>query len=241
MGYMSNGVMGAGSGAAIGSAIAPGLGTAIGGGLGFLAGLFGAKEEANAKKAYNRQLEKAAAQYGVSMDQMAQAVSDFYKDKGTLLDDVSKKDYQQTLTGTDWDNLGKVDFNKKAYDVNDYYDQNRKQLVNAAQNDALGAANISGSVMGSGAVGNMLSAAVSTEKDLADKAYSRMLADRNFDYGMAQNSASQRLEAVKNKLSALGSAYQQDTADSENLFSTLLGLSNGKANASLQAFMNQQV
>lgn len=241
MSYMSNGISGAASGAAIGTGISPGLGTAIGGGLGLLAGLIGGAEDASAKKAYNKQLAKAAENYGVTMDQMAQAVSDFYKNKGTLLDDSSKQDYVDTLTGTDWETLGKVDFDKDAYDVNDYYDQNRQQIVNAAQNDALGAANVSGSVMGSGAVGNMLSAAVSTEKDLADKAYNRMTADRSFDYTLANNTANQRMEAVKNKLSALGSAYQQDTADQENLFSTIANLNQSKANASLQAFMNQQV
>jgi len=248
MSYGSNAISGAGTGAAMGAGIgsivpgiSTGIGALIGGGVGLLGGLWGGAEDAANKKAYNKQLEKAAENYGVTMDQIAKAVSDFYKNKGTLLDDSSKQDYVDTITGTDWETLGKVDFDKDAYDVNDYYDQNRQQIVNAAQNDALGAANVSGSVMGSGAVGNMLSAAVSTEKDLADKAYNRMTNDRSFDYTLAKNTANQRLEAVKNKLYALGSAYQQDTADQENLFSTIANLNQSKANASLQAFMNQQV
>lgn len=242
--YGSSTLSGAATGATVGSTFGP-VGAAIGGGIGALAGLFGAyadnKSDEKAKKAYNDKLAEAARQYGVSVDELGKMVKDYYDQKGGLLDEQGKKEYRKALTDTDWEALGAVDFDKDSYKQEDYYDQNRKQLVQAAENDALGAANVSGSVLGSGAVGNMLSAAVSTEKGLADSAFQRMQADRNFDYSLAKDSASQRLQAVKDKIATLGTAYGQDEQDERDYLETLLGLNDKKAQAHMTAFMSQQL
>lgn len=239
--YGSSIASGAGTGAAIGTEINPGWGTVIGAAAGGILGGIGAYEDEVDQEEYNKRLKQAAQQYGISLDEAKALVDAYYKNKGSLLDSSDKKEYKEALTDTDWESLGTVDFDKSKYNVEDYYDQNRNQIVKAAQADALGSANISGSLLGSGAVGQQINAAVSTEKDLADKAYNRMVVERNFDYGLAKDSASQHLEAVKNKISALGTAYASDEQNDLDYLETILGINQAKAQANLTAYMQQQV
>ena len=244
--YASSTLTGAGTGAAIGASVGsaiPVIGTAVGtvagGIIGAIGGVISAYIEDGDEKKYNENLEDVAREYGTTMDEVKGLVTEYYDKKGTLLDDAGRKEYKDALTSTDWEALGAVNFDKDAYNVNDYYDQNRKQLVQAAQDDALGSANISGSVLGSGAIGQQIGAAVSTENGLADKAFERMQADRNFDYGLAKDTASQRLDAIKSKIASLGEAYTTDTQSEEDYLKTILGLDQAKANAKLTAMMNQ--
>lgn len=204
--YGSSTLNGAGTGAAIGSIGGP-WGAAIGGGVGALAGLFGAYEEDQDKKAARRAIQNAIDDYGQDSELVKKMLDSYYDGDYSLGSSSDAARYTSMLSGYDPSNYvytGYDDFDKDAYDVNEYYDKNRGNQVNAAANAVQATAAGAGIGRGTGAANAIANAVVNKNQDLGNEAWTRMTQDRQFDYNLWNNDITRR----QNELNALNTGNQ---------------------------------
>ncbi len=225
---------GAGSGAAVGTAVLPGWGTLIGGGLGALGGLFsglGAQDDAKQRR---EALANAFAQYQQYADNAQDYLDQYYSgdySMGTRNDASTFRNMLNSYNPEDYV-YEAGEFDKDKYDVNEYFDRNRGNQVNAAANTAQATAAGQNLGRGTAAVNAIANAVVNKNSELSDEAYQRMNDDRDFDYKLYsdditrnQNRLNQLQTGYTTKMNAyntLGQDYYQNQADKAQAYLNLL-------------------
>lgn len=132
------------------------------------------------------------------------------------------------------------DFDKNKYKVDDYFDENRGNQINAAANAAQATAAGQNLGRGTAAVNAIANAVVNKNSELSDEAYDRMNADRDFDYKLYSDDITRnqnRLNALQqgykdkmNAYSSLGEDYYSNQADKLQAY---LDLFNNKSSNAL--------
>ena len=172
-------------GAAAGTAIAPGWGTLIGGAAGMGLGLFeGIMDDSN-KRAARNEIEKAIKQYGQDSAIVKNMLDAYYAGDyslGSQYDVDRYRTEESKYNPYDYIYDDYEDFDKDAYNVQDYYDANRGNQINAAANAVQAAAAGAGIGRGTGAANAIANAVVNKNSELGNEAWNRMTADRAFDY-----------------------------------------------------------
>lgn len=156
---------------------------------------------------------------------------------------AANADYSKALSEADFESAGKIDFDKDSYNRDDFRKSNEAEIKQGAADTAM-AQNIgSGSSWGTGAQGNILSAIVKQQEDLDAYADQKMNEQRTFDYNYAKDEASQRLNALTNKLNALGQQANLNKEGLDSYYGGILELNNtknqNKNNLSMYKIQNQ--
>ena len=162
---INRGVQGAG----VGTSISPGYGTLIGGVAGLGLGLFEGLSEDSNKKAARRAIKDAIDQYGEDSEIVKNMLDNYYAGDyalGTANDVTRYRNEFSKYNPNDYIYSDYEDFDKDAYNVQDYYDANRGNQINAAANAVQAAAAGQGIGRGTGAANAIANAVVN--KDLAN-------------------------------------------------------------------------
>lgn len=174
-------------GAAAGTAISPGWGTLIGGAAGLGLGLFEGINDDSNRRAARDAIEKAIKQYGKDSAVVKNMLDAYYAGDYSLGSQSDVNRYRNEVSKYnpyDYIYDDYEDFDKDAYSINDYYDANRGNQINAAANAVQAAAAGAGIGRGTGAANSIATAVVNKNSELGDEAWDRMTTDRNFDYGL---------------------------------------------------------
>ena len=199
----TNWLSGAASGAAVGATAGGPWGALIGGGVGLVSGIIADIANSSDENERSSKIQKYAKEYQIDAQELADAAKQAHEE--------NYADYKQALGSVNWDEAGKVDFNKDDYDVDNYYASNRAQLVGNAARAAQGSAALAGMGRSSQAAMGIANAVADKNEELYKDAYNQMNSERTFDYNLAKDEASNRLSALKSKLSA-----QKELADIED-------------------------
>lgn len=229
MSYAASGITGAAQGASAGAAAGP-WGALIGGGVGLLGGILSEDEVQQKQQQALDAIDSARRAYESASAQMDAINNQWKAAQGSILDTSSRKDYRDLVRNADFEEAGRVDFDPGAYNVDDYYAQNKDSLVQGAINSAQGTAAAQGAGWGSGAAGQVASAAAEKLEGLANDAYGRMTAQRDFDYRLAADTANRKLEALQSQLGILGQAYQADSQTTGDYYANRMGILQNRAN-----------
>lgn len=206
-----------------------GIGTIIGGTADLTGGILGAVNAVHQQRQQERNRRRAQAVADEAFRQGTQDIANWRNARGSILDDDARNAYRDLVANADWDSAGNIDFNKDAYSIDDYRKANEGSIMQGVVNATKGSGAAAGSSWGSGALGNIASAAAEKQIALDDAARSAMNADRQFDYSVARDSASQRLSALQNRLNSLGQAYASDVQGIDDVYGSIMSL--GQANA----------
>lgn len=216
---------GAGSGALVGTSIMPGWGTAIGAGLGLVGGLLsGIGAQSDARERRNA-LKSAYAKYEQDAQKMQDYLDSYYSGQTSMGTQNDAEIARNMLS--DYDPSKYIyeteDFDKDAYDVQDYFDKNRGNQINAVANTAQATAAGQNLGRGTSAVNAIANAIVNKNSELSDEAYDRMNDERDFDYKLYtdditrnQNRLNSLQQGYLNKMNAyntLGQDYYSEQAD----------------------------
>ena len=209
-------------GAGVGTSISPGYGTLIGGVAGLGLGLFEGLSEDSNKKAARRAIKDAIDQYGEDSEIVKNMLDNYYAGDYSLgtADDVTRyRTEVSKYNPNDYIYSDYEDFDKDRYNVQDYYDANRGNQINAAANAVQAAAAGQGIGRGTGAANAIANAVVNKNSELGDEAYDRMTSDRTFDYNLWKdkiNLNQQQLDKINQGQQYLLSTYGNLASDYMN-------------------------
>ena len=196
-------------GAAAGTVISPGWGTLIGGLAGAGLGLFeGAMNDSN-RRAARDAIDKAIREYGKDSAVVKNLLDKYYSGDyslGTKDDVYTYRNELSTYNPRDYIYNDYEDFDKDSYNLQDYYDANRGNQINAAAN----------AVQAAAAGAAIANAVVNKNSELGDEAYDRMTADRTFDYSLWKdriNLNQQQLDKINQGQQYLMSTYGDLASD----------------------------
>lgn len=202
--YAGNIIGGAGTGAAAGAAFGP-IGAGIGAGVGALTGLFSAWSQEDDEKKKRKILEKAAQEYGTSVENLKSQFETWYRENPSIgtQDDVTK--FRELTTSYD-PNEFVYDYEpfEDTYDINDYYAPNRSAIIQATTDAAQATAAGQGVGRGSGAVANIAQAVADKSEALARDAQTAMNQDRTFAYNLWNTN----IANAQKRLDQLRSGYE---------------------------------
>lgn len=203
MGYASNIIKGAGSGAMAGSAAGP-WGALGGGVLGTVAGIFAAsEEEANADKK-RKILDQLKYEYGFQQDQIDDLIDAYYSDPESFLGTQEDVDaYRNALNSYKAEdyvyNFNPFEYKNTVDDfVTPYYDKIIDETTSKVQHSAAGA----GVGRGTGAANAIASAAAQKEDEL----YKTALQQYNTDRAQTYSEWSGNIDKMQQRLNQLKSA-----------------------------------
>ena len=212
---INRGVQGAG----VGTSISPGYGTLFGGVAGLGLGLFEGLSEDSNKKAARRAIKDAIDQYGEDSEIVKNMLDNYYAGDYSLgtTDDVTRyRTEVSKYNPNDYIYSDYEDFDKDRYNLQEYYDANRGNQINAAANAVQAAAAGAGIGRGTGAANAIANAVVNKNSELGDEAYDRMTADRTFDYSLWKdriNLNQQQLDKINQGQQYLMSTYGDLASD----------------------------
>ena len=214
---INRGVQGAG----VGTSISPGYGTLIGGVAGLGLGLFEGLSEDSNKKAARRAIKDAIDQYGEDSEIVKNMLDNYYSGDYSLgtTDDVTRyRTEVSKYNPNDYIYSDYEDFDKDAYNVQDYYDANRGNQINAAANAVQAAAAGQGIGRGTGAANAIANAVVNKNSELGDEAWNRLTSDRTFDYNLWKDN----IDMNQSKLDALNQGQQYVLSNYKDLANNYL-------------------
>ena len=203
-------------GAGVGTSISPGYGTLIGGVAGLGLGLFEGLSEDSNKKAARRAIKDAIDQYGEDSEIVKNMLDNYYSGDYSLgtTDDVTRyRNEVSKYNPNDYIYSDYEDFDKDAYNVQDYYDANRGNQINAAANAVQAAAAGQGIGRGTGAANAIANAVVNKNSELGDEAWNRLTSDRTFDYNLWKDN----IDMNQSKLDALNQGQQYVLSNHKDL------------------------
>ena len=183
-------------GAAAGTVISPGFGTLIGGLAGAGLGLFEGFMDDSNRRAARDAIDKAIRDYGKDSAVVKNLLDKYYSGDyslGTKDDVYTYRNEVSKYNPYDYIYSDYEDFDKDKYNVQDYYDANRGDQINAAAN-----------------------AVVNKNSELGDEAYDRMTADRTFDYNLWKdkiNLNQEKLDKINQGQQYLMSTYGDLASD----------------------------
>lgn len=208
-------------GAGVGTSISPGYGTLIGGVAGLGLGLFEGLSEDSNKKAARRAIKDAIDQYGEDSEIVKNMLDNYYSGDYSLgtTDDVTRyRTEVSKYNPNDYIYSDYEDFDKDAYNVQDYYDANRGNQINAAANAVQAAAAGQGIGRGTGAANAIANAVVNKNSELGDEAWNRLTSDRTFDYNLWKDN----IDMNQSKLDALNQGQQYVLSNYKDLANNYL-------------------
>ena len=208
-------------GAGVGTSISPGYGTLIGGVAGLGLGLFEGLSEDSNKKAARRAIKDAIDQYGEDSEIVKNMLDNYYSGDYSLgtTDDVTRyRNEVSKYNPNDYIYSDYEDFDKDAYNVQDYYDANRGNQINAAANAVQAAAAGQGIGRGTGAANAIANAVVNKNSELGDEAWNRLTSDRTFDYNLWKDN----IDMNQSKLDALNQGQQYVLSNYKDLANNYL-------------------
>ena len=214
---INRGVQGAG----VGTSISPGYGTLIGGVAGLGLGLFEGLSEDSNKKAARRAIKDAIDQYGEDSEIVKNMLDNYYSGDYSLgtTDDVTRyRNEVSKYNPNDYIYSDYEDFDKDAYNLQDYYDANRGNQINAATNAVQAAAAGQGIGRGTGAANAIANAVVNKNSELGDEAWNRLTSDRTFDYNLWKDN----IDMNQSKLDALNQGQQYVLSNYKDLANNYL-------------------
>lgn len=229
MGYASNIIKGAGTGAAAGSAMGP-WGALGGGVLGAVAGIFAASEEEENAEKKRKMLEQLKSDFGLQQDQIDGLIQAYYDDPESFLGTKEDVDaYRNALNSYKAEdyvyNFDPFDYNKTVDDfVTPYYDKIIDETTSKVQHSAAGA----GVGRGTGAANAIASAAAQKEDEL----YKTALQQYNTERAQTYSEWSGNIDKMQQRLNQLKSA--RDTQ-----LNNLGTLANDYTNTRKQQFEDQ--
>lgn len=200
---INRGAQGAGTGAIVGGPWGALIGAGAGLGLGLFEGLY---NDSNKRKARN-EIDKAISQYGEDSQIVKDMLDTYYSGDYSLGTEQDVSKYRTELSKynpTDYIYDDYEDFDKDSYTLQDYYDTNRGNQINAASNAVQAAAAGQGIGRGTAAANAIANAVVNKNSELTNEAYDRLTKDRQFDYDVWKNN----IELNQNKLDALNMGKQ---------------------------------
>lgn len=206
-----------------------GIGLITGGVSDLAGGILGAVNSVHQQRQKERNRKKALAQAEEAYKQGQQNIANWNTARGSILDADTQKAYKDLVANADFDEAGNIDFNKDAYNIDNYRKSNEGSIMQGVVNAVKGSGAAAGSSWGSGALGNIASAAAEKQIALDDAARSAMNQDRQFDYSVARDSATQKLNALQSRLNTLGQAYASDVQGIDDMYGSIMSL--GQANA----------
>ena len=208
-------------GAGVGTSISPGYGTLIGGVAGLGLGLFEGLSEDSNKKAARRAIKDAIDQYGEDSEIVKNMLDNYYAGDYSLgtADDVDTyRNEVSKYNPYDYIYSDYEDFDKDRYNVQDYYDANRGNQINAAANAVQAAAAGQGIGRGTGAANAIANAVVNKNSELGDEAWNRLTSDRTFDYNLWKDN----IDLNQSKLDALNQGQQYVLSNYKDLANNYL-------------------
>ena len=208
-------------GAGVGTSISPGYGTLIGGVAGLGLGLFEGLSEDSNKKAARRAIKDAIDQYGEDSEIVKNMLDNYYAGDyslGTADDVYTYRNEVSKYNPYDYIYSDYEDFDKDAYNVQDYYDANRGNQINAAANAVQAAAAGQGIGRGTGAANAIANAVVNKNSELGDEAWNRLTSDRTFDYNLWKDN----IDLNQSKLDALNKGQQYVLSNYKDLANNYL-------------------
>lgn len=208
-------------GAGVGTSISPGYGTLIGGVAGLGLGLFEGLSEDSNKKAARRAIKDAIDQYGEDSEIVKNMLDNYYSGDYSLgtKDDMTRyRTEVSKYNPNDYIYSDYEDFDKDAYNVQDYYDANRGNQINAAANAVQAAAAGQGIGRGTGAANAIANAVVNKNSELGDEAWNRLTSDRTFDYNLWKDN----IDMNQSKLDALNQGQQYVLSNYKDLANSYL-------------------
>lgn len=208
-------------GAGVGTSISPGYGTLIGGVAGLGLGLFEGLSEDSNKKAARRAIKDAIDQYGEDSEIVKNMLDNYYAGDyslGTADDVYTYRNEVSKYNPNDYIYSDYEDFDKDAYNVQDYYDANRGNQINAAANAVQAAAAGQGIGRGTGAANAIANAVVNKNSELGDEAWNRLTSDRTFDYNLWKDN----IDLNQSKLDALNQGQQYVLSNYKDLANNYL-------------------
>ena len=214
---INRGVQGAG----VGTSISPGYGTLIGGVAGLGLGLFEGLSEDSNKKAARRAIKDAIDQYGEDSEIVKNMLDNYYSGDYSLgtTDDVTRyRTEVSKYNPYDYIYSDYEDFDKDAYNLQEYYDTNRGNQINAAANAVQAAAAGQGIGRGTGAANAIANAVVNKNSELGDEAWNRLTSDRTFDYNLWKDN----IDMNQSKLDALNQGQQYVLSNYKDLANNYL-------------------
>ena len=209
-------------GAAAGTVISPGWGTLIGGLAGAGLGLFEGIQDDSNRRAARDAIDKAIKDYGKDSLVVKNLLDKYYSGDyslGTKDDVYTYRNEVSKYNPYDYIYSDYEDFDKDRYNVQDYYDANRGNQINAAANAVQAAAAGAGIGRGTGAAHAIANAVVNKNSELGDEAYDRMTSDRTFDYNLWKdkiNLNQQQLDKINQGQQYLLSTYGNLASDYMN-------------------------
>ena len=208
-------------GAGVGTSISPGYGTLIGGVAGLGLGLFEGLSEDSNKKAARRAIKDAIDQYGEDSEIVKNMLDNYYAGDyslGTADDVYTYRNEVSKYNPYDYIYSDYEDFDKDAYNVQDYYDANRGNQINAAANAVQAAAAGQGIGRGTGAANAIANAVVNKNSELGNEAWNRLTSDRTFDYNLWKDN----IDLNQSKLDALNQGQQYVLSNYKDLANNYL-------------------
>ena len=208
-------------GAGVGTSISPGYGTLIGGVAGLGLGLFEGLSEDSNKKAARRAIKDAIDQYGEDSEIVKNMLDNYYAGDyslGTADDVYTYRNEVSKYNPNDYIYSDYEDFDKDRYNVQDYYDANRGNQINAAANAVQAAAAGQGIGRGTGAANAIANAVVNKNSELGDEAWNRLTSDRTFDYNLWKDN----IDLNQSKLDALNQGQQYVLSNYKDLANNYL-------------------
>lgn len=242
MGYASNIIKGAGTGAAAGSAMGP-WGALGGGALGAIAGIFAASEEEENAEKKRKMLEQLKSDFGLQQDKIDELIQAYYSDPesflGTQEDVDAYRDALKSYKAEDYVyNFDPFDYDKTVDDfVTPYYDKIIDETTSKVQHSAAGA----GVGRGTGAANAIASAAAEKEDELYKTALQQYNTDRAQTYSEWSGNIDkmqQRLNQLKSardtQLNNLGTLATDYTNTRKQQFEDEIAAKQARANGNLQ-------
>lgn len=214
---INRGVQGAG----VGTSVSPGYGTLIGGVAGLGLGLFEGLSEDSNKKAARRAIKDAIDQYGEDSEIVKNMLDNYYAGDYSLGSQSDVNRYRNEFSKynpNDYIYDDYEDFDKDSYNLQDYYDANRGNQINAAVNAVQAAAAGQGIGRGTGAANAIANAAVNKNQELGDEAWNRLTSDRTFDYNLWKDN----IDLNQSKLDALNQGQQYVLSNYKDLANNYL-------------------
>lgn len=214
-----------------------GAGATIGGGL--INGITGAYSAAQERKAAERRRQQANQQISAWEQQANDILAAAERGQVGLSSPSDIKAYQALKSSYDPSAYVYTDygpFDKSRYNVEDYLNPQREAILSdiaaATQHTAAGA----GLGHSSGALESITRNVLEKDESLYDKAYDRMMAERNFDYGAYTDYINQKQsqlnalqQGVQTQMANLRGDIQFDQQQQDALLANRLNLGNALA------------
>lgn len=208
-------------GAGVGTSVSPGYGTLIGGVAGLGLGLFEGLSEDSNKKAARRAIKDAIDQYGEDSEIVKNMLDNYYAGDYSLGSQSDVNRYRNEVSKYnpyDYIYDDYEDFDKDAYNLQDYYDANRGNQIDAAVNSVQAAAAGQGIGRGTGAANAIANAVVNKNQELGDEAWNRLTSDRTFDYNLWKDN----IDLNQSRLDALNQGQQYILSNYKDLANNYL-------------------